>query len=75
LRRIGDEALPGLCRADGRVAAGGSAPAHRLRLELHGSQPLGAPEQQAADLKRALDAGIISQDEYNDEMEKLHDAH
>jgi hypothetical protein len=32
------------------------------------------PEQQAADLKRALDAGIISQDEYNDEMEKLHDA-
>ena len=33
------------------------------------------PEQSAADLKRALDAGIISQDEYNEEMEKLNDAH
>jgi hypothetical protein len=34
-----------------------------------------SPQQQAADLKRALDAGIISQDEYQDEMEKLSDAH
>jgi hypothetical protein len=33
------------------------------------------PEQSAADLKRALDAGIISQDEYQEEMEKLQDAH
>jgi len=33
-----------------------------------------SPEQQAADLKRALDAGIISQAEYQKEMEKLHDA-
>ncbi len=33
------------------------------------------PEQSAADLKRALDAGIISQDEYEEEMEKLQDAH
>jgi hypothetical protein len=32
------------------------------------------PEQQAADLKRALDAGIISQKEYEEEMEKLRDA-
>jgi ABC-type phosphate/phosphonate transport system substrate-binding protein len=31
------------------------------------------PEQQASDLKRALDAGIISQDEYEEEMEKLRD--
>jgi len=31
------------------------------------------PEQSAADLKRALDAGIISQDEYEKEMEKLRD--
>jgi hypothetical protein len=30
-------------------------------------------EQSAADLKRALDAGIISQDEYEEEMEKLRD--
>jgi hypothetical protein len=34
-----------------------------------------SPEQSAADLKRALDAGIISQDEYQEEMEKLQDAH
>lgn len=34
-----------------------------------------SPEQSAADLRRALDAGIISQDEYNDEIEKLNDAH
>lgn len=34
-----------------------------------------SPQQQAADLKRALDAGIISQDEYQEEMEKLQDAH
>ena len=34
-----------------------------------------SPQQQATDLKRALDAGIISQDEYQEEMEKLHDAH
>jgi hypothetical protein len=33
-----------------------------------------SPQQSAADLKRALDAGIISQDEYQEEMEKLHDA-
>jgi hypothetical protein len=33
-----------------------------------------SPQQQAADLKRALDAGIISQAEYQKEMEKLHDA-
>jgi hypothetical protein len=33
------------------------------------------PEQSAADLKRALDAGIITQDEYEEEMEKLRDAH
>lgn len=33
-----------------------------------------SPQQQAADLKRALDAGIISQDEYEEEMEKLRDA-
>ncbi|GAB2177356.1 SHOCT domain-containing protein [Dongia sp. agr-C8] len=33
------------------------------------------PEQSAADLKRALDAGIISRDEYEEEMEKLQDAH
>lgn len=33
-----------------------------------------SPEQSAADLKRALDAGIISQDEYQEEMEKLQDA-
>jgi len=32
-----------------------------------------SPEQSAADLKQALDAGIISQDEYEEEMEKLHD--
>jgi hypothetical protein len=32
------------------------------------------PQQQAADLKRALDAGIISQAEYEKEMEKLRDA-
>jgi hypothetical protein len=32
------------------------------------------PEQQAADLKRALDAGIISQAEYEKEMKKLRDA-
>ncbi len=32
------------------------------------------PEQAAADLKRAYDAGIISQDEYEEEMEKLRDA-
>ena len=32
-----------------------------------------SPEQSAADLKRALDAGIISQDEYQEEMEKLSD--
>jgi hypothetical protein len=31
------------------------------------------PQQQAADLKRALDAGIISQAEYEKEMEKLRD--
>jgi len=33
------------------------------------------PEQSAADLKRALDAGAITQDEYEDEMKKLQDAH
>jgi hypothetical protein len=32
------------------------------------------PEQSAADLKRALDAGAITQEEYNDEMEKLRDS-
>lgn len=33
------------------------------------------PQAQAeADLKRALDAGIISQDEYEEEIEKLRDA-
>ena len=33
-----------------------------------------SPEQSAADLKRALDTGAISQQEYDDEMEKLRDA-
>jgi hypothetical protein len=32
-----------------------------------------SPEQSAADLKRALDAGAITQEEYNEEMEKLQD--
>ena len=32
-----------------------------------------SPEQSAADLKRAFDAGIITQDEYDEEMEKLRD--
>jgi hypothetical protein len=33
------------------------------------------PQAQAeADLKRALDAGIISRDEYEEEIEKLRDA-
>ena len=33
-----------------------------------------SPEQSAADLKRALDTGAITQQEYEDEMEKLRDA-
>ena len=32
------------------------------------------PDQAAADLKRAYDAGIISPDEYDEEMKKLRDA-
>ena len=31
------------------------------------------PEQSAADLQRALQSGAITQEEYNDEMEKLRD--
>jgi len=33
-----------------------------------------SPEQSAADLKRALDTGAITQQEYDDEMAKLRDA-
>ena len=32
------------------------------------------PEQSAADLKRALDSGAITQKEYEEEMEKLRDS-
>lgn len=32
-----------------------------------------SPEQSAADLKRALDSGAITQEQYEDEMEKLRD--
>jgi hypothetical protein len=33
-----------------------------------------SPEQSAADLKRALDSGAITQEEDQEEMEKLRDA-
>ena len=60
------------------IAAALSAPA--LLLTACGSDTtvynrMVSPEQSAADLKRALDAGIITQDEYEEEMEKLQDAH
>jgi hypothetical protein len=32
-----------------------------------------SPEQSAADLQRALQSGAITQEEYNEEMKKLHD--
>jgi hypothetical protein len=54
------------------LAAGFLVTACGSSSEVHNR--LVPPEQQAADLKRALDAGIISQAEYEKEMEKLRDA-